>query len=437
MDQSAERQQHIVDTLVEALEDLMHANPLAFRTRFRKMAADPYAFYRGSASLFYADMGKLEDAWADERTSRVWIQGDLHAENFGTYMSSEGRLTFDVNDFDEAYVGHFSWDLRRFVASLSLLCWQKALPSEVARDLVRTYLRAYLDRVRDYVADGSADFAFGLDNAEGAVLGVLHAARSARRTRFLESMTLIDAHERHFLDDGSTRHLDEDEHRRVQAAFEDYLSTVPEDVRSRRRVFYKVKAIVGKKGFGIGSAGLPAYNLLIEGFDEAQENDIVLTMKQAKVAAPSRIVTDERVRGFFADDGHRAVVSQRSLQTHTDPFLGHTTLEGQAFVVSELSPYTLDLEWGELTEPDQIAPVLRDLGQATAKIHCSTDEDGDHDLVPFRTETAITGVLEGREHEFVEDLVDFAEDYAATVRRDHALFVDAFREGGISAVPAA
>lgn len=41
MDQSAERQQHIVDTLVEALEDLMHANPLAFRTRFRKMAADP------------------------------------------------------------------------------------------------------------------------------------------------------------------------------------------------------------------------------------------------------------------------------------------------------------------------------------------------------------------------------------------------------------
>lgn len=31
-----------------------------------------------------------------ERTSRVRIQGDLHAENFGTYTSSEGRLTFDV-----------------------------------------------------------------------------------------------------------------------------------------------------------------------------------------------------------------------------------------------------------------------------------------------------------------------------------------------------
>ena len=37
---------------------------------------------------------------------------------------------FDVNDFDEAYLGHFSWDLRRFVASLALIGWRKALPKE-------------------------------------------------------------------------------------------------------------------------------------------------------------------------------------------------------------------------------------------------------------------------------------------------------------------
>lgn len=432
----ADRQQLIVDSLVDALEELMHANPRAVRTRFRKMAADPYAFYRGSASVFYSDMQALQDAWADEHTSRVWIHGDLHAENFGTYMSSEGRLTFDVNDFDEAYVGHFSWDLRRFAASLSLLCWQKALPSEATRDMARIYLRSYLGRVQDYVADGKADFAFGLDNTEGTVRELLQAARAVRRSRFLESMTVIDEHERHFRDDGSIRPLDDAEHRKVEAAFEQYRATIPESERPRRHVFYKVKSIVGKKGFGIGSAGLPAYNILIEGFDEAQENDIVLTMKQSNVAAPSRIVTDERVRNYFTDDGHRAVISQRSLQTHTDPFLGHTTVDGTSFVVSELSTYKMDLEWEDLTEPDQIAPVLRDLGRATAKIHCATDQDGDHDLVPFRTETAIMDVVDGREDEFIEDIVDFAEDYAATVRRDRALFVDAFREGKIPAVPA-
>ena len=73
------------------------------RTRSRSTA--------GSACLFYADVAALEDPWADERTGRVWIQGDLHAENFGTYMDGDGVLVFDVNDFDEAYIGHFTWDL--------------------------------------------------------------------------------------------------------------------------------------------------------------------------------------------------------------------------------------------------------------------------------------------------------------------------------------
>jgi hypothetical protein len=45
-------------------------------------------------------------------------------------------------------------------------------------------------------------------------------------------------------------------------------------------------------------------------------------------------------------------------------------------------------------------------------------------------------VLEGRRKEFVADLTDFAIDYAVTVRRDHALFVDAFREGLIGGVTA-
>ena len=134
---NAKRQELIVAALSEAFEPLMKADPDGFRTKFRKMAADPFAFYRGSACVFYADMSRRKDQRADDRTSRVWIHGDLHAENFGTYMNSEGVLVFDVNDFDEAYLGHFSWDLRRFLASLALMGWQKALPEDDIRSLSR------------------------------------------------------------------------------------------------------------------------------------------------------------------------------------------------------------------------------------------------------------------------------------------------------------
>ena len=60
-----------------------------------------------------------------------------------------------------------------------------------------------------------------------------------------------------------------------------------------------VKDVVGRSGFGIGSAGLPAYNLLVEGRSQALENDVVLSMKQGNVAAASRVVTDENVRDYF------------------------------------------------------------------------------------------------------------------------------------------
>ena len=138
---NAKRQALVVATLSEAFAPLMKADPDGFRTKFRKMAADPFAFYRGSACLFYADMAQLERSRRRRPHARVWIHGDLHAENFGTYMNSEGVLVFDVNDFDEAYLGHFSWDLRRFLASLALMGWQKALPEEDIRVLSRTTSR--------------------------------------------------------------------------------------------------------------------------------------------------------------------------------------------------------------------------------------------------------------------------------------------------------
>jgi uncharacterized protein (DUF2252 family) len=140
-----QRGEEIVSVLADAFGDLIEADERAFRRKFRKMAASPFAFYRGSAPLFYADVAKRDDPWADERTGRVWIQGDLHAENFGTYMDSAGILVFDVNDFDEAFLGHFTWDLQRMAASLALLGFAKALSDEAIERMIREYADAYLD----------------------------------------------------------------------------------------------------------------------------------------------------------------------------------------------------------------------------------------------------------------------------------------------------
>jgi uncharacterized protein (DUF2252 family) len=219
----------------------------------------------------------------------------------------------------------------------------------------------------------------------------------------------------------------------VLAAVERYKATLPPRPW-RREVAYDVKDVIGTGGFGIGSAGLPAYNVLLEGYDQALENDVVLSVKQGSVPAPSRIVTDPEIRGYFEHEGHRTAVSRRALQSHASQFLGYTEIRGTGFVVAELSPYETDLDWEDLTEPEQIAPVMLQLGRATAKVHCVGDADSDHTLVSFQTEEAITAMVGDRREEFVDDLVAFAHDYARRTQDDFRLFVDAFRAGQIPGI---
>ncbi len=428
---SGDRTDTIIGVLRDAFAPLMRADPAAFRAKYRKMARDPHAFYRGAACLFYNDVTAERDEWADHGAERIWIHGDLHVENFGTYLNSDGRLIFDVNDFDEAYLGRFTWDLQRFAASLALVGWQKALPEDAIRTLVGRYARSYLAQVSHYVESDEDDYAIRLDNAHGPVLTALVEARSMRRADLLDEVTALRDGRRRFLEDATTRRLQRTERSEVVAAFRAYLDTIPESKRFDRDLFYELRDVVGKTGFGIGSAGLPAYNVLVEGYSQALDNDVVLSMKQANVPAVSRFVDTSVVDAYFEHEGHRTVVSQRALQVHTDPLLGHTRIGDTGYVVSEVSPYEVDLDWDEINEPDDMRAVVDLLGRATAKIHCASDEDSHQDLVDFQVEEAIARSLHGRRNDFVAWLCDWGIEYAVRVRDDHALFVDAFREGRV------
>ena len=219
-------------------------------------------------------------------------------------MDSAGRIVFDVNDFDEAYLGHVSWDLRRFAASFALMAWRKALSDDAIGELIAIYLRSYLDQVEAFTrSDEDRSFALVKDNTEGAVHEVI--LETATRTR----LALLDRHHRRRGPRAAVRRPAAEPPARGRRAREGAWprSTatgrpcVPP--RRRRDVAYDVKDVVGTGGFGIGSAGLPAYNVLLEGYDQALENDVVLSIKQGNVAAPSRIVDDPEHPGVLRARG--------------------------------------------------------------------------------------------------------------------------------------
>ena len=83
--------------------------------RHERMAASPFAFYRGAAAIFAADL-----ADAPRTGLRVQLCGDAHLANFGGFASPERTLVFDINDFDETLPGPFEWDVKRLAASFEV-----------------------------------------------------------------------------------------------------------------------------------------------------------------------------------------------------------------------------------------------------------------------------------------------------------------------------
>ncbi|WP_106235122.1 DUF2252 domain-containing protein [Nonomuraea fuscirosea] len=428
------RSSFLLDVLMTEFGESIKRDPAAFRRKFRKMAASPFAFYRGSACLFYADMtGSFADeSYLDGPTSRVWIHGDLHAENFGTYMNASGVLVFNVNDFDEAYVGPYVWDLKRFAASVALLGYAKALSDDSISVLVTDFAGAYLVELGAIAAGG--DDAIGsltLDSTTGVLHRVLQRARLSTRVALLDVETVIDDYDRRFALMEGREPVDAATRLTVVAAFEEYLATLPAPLAPHEQA---VKDVALRKGVGIGSAGLPSYNLLLEGRSQALENDVILYMKQAAAPAVARYISDEKVSSYFLHQGHRTAESQRALQAYADPWLGYTALSGVGQLVAEVSPYSADLDWDDVNEPAELRSIVQDLGRAVARMHSVADDESSHDLVDFSTEEAIVAVIGDDRSGFVAALVDFAHRYGARARDDHQRFVDLFRNGRLPGV---
>ena len=81
-----------LDLLAEQAETRV---PELVPIRYGRMAASPFAYYRGAALPMAADLATMPQSGLT-----VQLCGDAHLSNFGAFASPERRLVFDVNDFD-------------------------------------------------------------------------------------------------------------------------------------------------------------------------------------------------------------------------------------------------------------------------------------------------------------------------------------------------
>lgn len=125
--------------------------PILFTRKAERMRASPLAFLRGAASLFYEILEKRPQL-LEGPSGEGWLVGDLHIENFGAYEPGPwagprepNPARFDLNDFDESFIGPFRVDLLRLCTSLLVGSRELGTTGAEALELTRILLSSYVD----------------------------------------------------------------------------------------------------------------------------------------------------------------------------------------------------------------------------------------------------------------------------------------------------
>src|SRR5580704_14645503 len=164
---------------------------LSERLPFRhgRMATSPFGFLRGGAWVMAPDLASLPHTGYE-----VQICGDAHVRNLGAFATPEGRIIFDLNDFDETCRAPWEWDLKRLAISIVLVGREAGTSDKVAKDAVAAMMRIWRETLHEMADLPVIDVAkyrvhrFSEDSPVGRVLHKAermspHAARDELTTR--------------------------------------------------------------------------------------------------------------------------------------------------------------------------------------------------------------------------------------------------------------
>jgi uncharacterized protein (DUF2252 family) len=322
--------------------------------KYQRMVASPFGFFRGAVPIMAADL-----ACHPNTGITTQLCGDAHVLNLGAYAGIDGRLVFDINDFDETIRGPFEYDVKRLATSLILAGREAGVKRSARRDAVLHFAQQYRGMMKTFAAMPVLEIARYQIHRLGStdpMPAILAQAGRSTPAKLLKSLTEPATHlaqtakgpasPRLFLSDPPLlERLGPKEAALVLAALGPYTRTL----QPERRHFlaqYSPQDIAFKV-VGTGSVGLRDYVIYFEGLSRPEGADpLFLQIKEETASAYANYLPEG---SGHAHDGHRVVDGQRAMQLTSDPFLGYTTIEGRDYLVRQLNDHKASLDLEHLT----------------------------------------------------------------------------------------
>ena len=404
--------------------------------RHGRMAASPFAFYRGAAAVMASDLAP------EPRTGlTVQLCGDAHLVNFGGFAAPDRDLLFDVNDFDETNPGPFEWDVKRFTASLDIAGRDRGFKRVERQEIVSSGAQAYRETIREFAGMPVLQIWYsrldvaGIERRWGVEAGG-NAVRNLQRTatkaetkdnlKAFKKLTRVEDGEIKFVSDPPllvpvSELFSGIEAQRVQDAIAGslrrYRLTLADD---RRQLFDRYRFVdLARKVVGVGSVGTRCWVALLLGQDE--QDPLFLQVKEADPSVLEKFSGKSR----FANHGQRVVEGQRLMQAASDIMLGWDRVEGpdgiaRDFYMRQLWDWKVSAPVETMTL-DSLRIYAQVCGWTLARAHARSGDA-----------TAIGAYL-GSGDVFDKAMVTFADAYAEQNDLDHRALTDAIKSGRLAA----
>ncbi|MDQ2842952.1 MAG: DUF2252 domain-containing protein [Acidobacteriota bacterium] len=379
--------------------------------KYGRMAESPFAFFRGAVSIMAADLARHEHT-----NLTVQLCGDAHLQNLGSFEAPDGRIVFDLNDFDETIAGPWEWDVKRMAASIVLAGSQAGHSQPECCGAVEAFVISYVGTVEELaeqpVLTAARHQIRRLKKAEATSAAIRQAAR-AQPLDLLKKYARPGANrsphfrrvERNLWPVAGARKRD------VIAALALYRESLAPEPCHLFDFFRPMD--VAFKIVGIGSVGLRDYVVLMEGNGKA--DPLFLQIKQEVPSA---------YEGYLksppnAHQGTRVANGQRKIQPISDLLLGWTRIGEHDYLVRQLNDHKGSLNLTTLRGED-LSELASIAGELLARGHARSGDA-----------LAIKAYI-GKPEAVLKGLVSYGLKYADVTYSDYEAFSKAISDNRLT-----
>ncbi len=316
--------------------------PELIALKYELMAESPFGYFRGAAPVMAADLAQLPSTGIVSQ-----LCGDAHVRNLGAFAAPDGRLVFDINDFDETIRGPFEWDLKRMAASLVLAGRAAGHKDSSARKAAAACIERYAAQMRTFARmpqlEVNRSQVHRLNLAKPVHDALAKAERATPQHTFVQltapASSRPGARRRFKESKPQLRRITGARAAAVLASLGPYREML-EPQRQHLLDFYR-PVDVAFKVVGTGSVGLRDYCIYMEG--NGPGDPLFLQIKEEVGSAYAPYLPDARPAPH---NGRRVAEGQRFMQIQADPFLGWTHIGNRQYLVRQLNDHkgTIEIE---------------------------------------------------------------------------------------------